>query len=46
MRIDYDTRNVILDTVIQDAWEPNIKAQWEENGSSRPSGIREPAIST
>jgi hypothetical protein len=39
MRIDYDTRNVILDTVIQDAWEPNIKAQWEENKQQVTAGL-------
>ena len=39
MRIDYDTRNVILDTVIQDAWEPKIKAQWEENKQQVTAGL-------
>lgn len=31
LRVDFDTRNLILDLEIQKDWEPEIKALWDEN---------------
>lgn len=33
IRVDFDTRNVVLDVEIQDAWDEAIKAMWRSNKS-------------
>ena len=31
IRVDFDTRNVVLNLEIQDGWDAEVKAMWEEN---------------
>jgi hypothetical protein len=39
LKVDFDTRNVVLDLVIQDDWEPDNKALWEENQRQVQAGL-------
>jgi hypothetical protein len=39
LSVDFDTRNVVLDLVIQDDWEPDNKALWEENKRRIQAGL-------
>lgn len=39
MSLDYDTRNVVLDLVIEDDWDPDIKALWEDNKQQIRAGL-------
>jgi hypothetical protein len=39
MRVDFDTRNVVLDIVIQDDWDQDVRTLWEENHEQVRAGL-------
>lgn len=37
--LTFDTRNVVLDTVIDDDWEPGVRSQWAANQAAVRAGL-------